>query len=80
MRECLSFCLKVAQEFYNTLFLRKKGKCLLIVKVYVYDVIFGATDEYLCKEFLGLMGKKYEMSMMDELDFFLVLKVKQTPK
>lgn len=50
------------------------------MKVYVYDVIFGATDEYLCKEFLGLMGKKYEMSMMDELDFFLVLKVKQTPK
>nr|XP_016481303.1 PREDICTED: uncharacterized mitochondrial protein AtMg00810-like [Nicotiana tabacum] len=48
--------------------------------VYVDDIIFGATTDSLCEEFAKLMGSKFEMSMMGELNFFLGLQVKQSPK
>ncbi|XP_070029439.1 uncharacterized protein [Nicotiana sylvestris] len=60
----------------NTLFLKKRGRNLLIVQVYVDDIIFGATADFLCEEFAKLMGSKFEMSMMGELNFFLGLQVK----
>ena len=37
----------------------------------------GATNETLCKEFSSSMHKKFEMSMIGELNFFLGLQVKQ---
>ena len=43
----------------------------------LYDIIFGATNETLCKEFCSSMQKEFEMSMMGELNFFLGLQVKQ---
>jgi len=52
----------------NTLFLKSKGKHLLIVQVYVNDIIFGATHENLCNEF-SKMRSEFEMSMIDELIF-----------
>ena len=55
----------------NTLFLKSRGKELIIVQVYVDDIIFGATSEGLCEEFASLMGSEFEMSMMGELSFFL---------
>ncbi|XP_075107018.1 uncharacterized protein LOC142180000 [Nicotiana tabacum] len=64
----------------NTLFLKKRGRNLLIVQVYVGDIIFGATNDSMCKEFAKLMGSEFEMSMIGELNFFLGLQVKQTPK
>ena len=42
------------------------------------DIIFGATNESLCKEFSKVMQDHFEMSMMGELTFFLALQVKQT--
>ena len=41
------------------------------------DIIFGSTDENLCKKFAKLMHSKFEMSMMGELNYFLGLQVKQ---
>nr|XP_016488511.1 PREDICTED: uncharacterized mitochondrial protein AtMg00810-like [Nicotiana tabacum] len=61
-------------------FLKKRGRNLLIVQVYVDDIMFGGTNDSLCEEFVKLMGSKFEMSMMGELNFFLGLQVKQTPK
>ncbi|XP_070022056.1 uncharacterized mitochondrial protein AtMg00810-like [Nicotiana sylvestris] len=64
----------------NTLFLKKRGRNLLIVQVYVDDIIFRAIADSLCEEFAKLMGSEFEMSMMGELSFFLGLQVKQSTK
>ena len=51
---------------------------MLIVQIYVNDIIFGATNKNLCKEFAKCMQDEFEMSMMGELNFFLGLQIKQT--
>ncbi|XP_070010948.1 uncharacterized protein [Nicotiana sylvestris] len=48
--------------------------------VYVDDIIFGATTDSPCEEFAKFMGSEFEMSMIGELNFFLGLQVKQSPK
>ncbi|KAJ9566962.1 hypothetical protein OSB04_002928 [Centaurea solstitialis] len=55
----------------------KKGSDLLLVQIYVDDIIFGSTKEEMCKEFEDLMHKRFKMSSMGELTFFLGLQVKQ---
>nr|ABH08430.1 putative integrase [Beta vulgaris] len=64
----------------KTLFLKSKGTDILLVQIYVDDIIFGATNETLCKEFSRLVSNEFEMSMMGELNFFLGLQIKQTEK
>ena len=44
------------------------------------DIIFCATNEMLCEDFSKLMQTEFEMSMIEELEFFLVLQIKQTPQ
>jgi hypothetical protein len=39
----------------TTLSTKRKGKDILLVKIYVDDIIFNATNESLCKEFLKCM-------------------------
>ena len=51
---------------------------MLIVQIYVDDIIFGATNEVVCKEFAKCMQGEFEMSMMAELNFFLGLQFKQS--
>ncbi|GJU01606.1 putative ribonuclease H-like domain-containing protein [Tanacetum coccineum] len=46
-------------------------------EVYVDDIIFGSTKKSLCDEFKGLMHKRFQMSSMKELTFFLRLQVQQ---
>ncbi|GJV01739.1 putative ribonuclease H-like domain-containing protein [Tanacetum coccineum] len=41
------------------------------------DIIFGSTKKSLCIEFEGLMRKKFQISSMGELTFFLGLQVMQ---
>ncbi|GJX25995.1 putative ribonuclease H-like domain-containing protein [Tanacetum coccineum] len=48
-----------------------------VYKVYVDDIIFGSTKKSLCTEFESLMHKKFQMSSMGELTFFLGLQVIQ---
>ena len=61
----------------KTLFHKKHNDDLILVQVYVDDIIFGSTNENLCKKFAKLMQSKYEMSMMGELSYFLGLQVSQ---
>ncbi|GJZ14161.1 putative ribonuclease H-like domain-containing protein [Tanacetum coccineum] len=50
---------------------------ILLVQVYVDDIIFGSTKKLLCTEFEKMIHKKFHMSSMGELIFFLGLQVKQ---
>ena len=61
----------------TTLFILIENKNILLVQVYVDDIIFGSTNESLCKFFSNLMQSEFEMSMMGELNFFLGLQIKQ---
>ncbi|GJR42701.1 retrovirus-related pol polyprotein from transposon TNT 1-94 [Tanacetum coccineum] len=62
----------------KTLFIKRVKSDILLVQVYVDDIIFGSTKKKLCTEFEKLMHKKFQMSSMGELTFFLGLQV--TPK
>ena len=64
----------------TTLFIKRDNKNLLIIQIYVDDIIFGTINKNLCEEFAKLMQVKFEMSMMDELNFFLGLQIKQMKK
>ncbi|GKC68716.1 putative ribonuclease H-like domain-containing protein, partial [Tanacetum coccineum] len=48
-----------------------------VYKVYVDDIIFGSTKKSLCVEFEQMMHKRFQMSSIGELTFFLGLQVKQ---
>ena len=61
----------------STLFILKKYDDILLVQVYVDDIIFGATNEKMCKHFEEVMQRKFEMSAMGELAFFLGIQVDQ---
>ncbi|GJY13030.1 putative ribonuclease H-like domain-containing protein [Tanacetum coccineum] len=61
----------------KTLFIRRDKGDILLVQVYVDDIIFGSTKKSLCIEFKKMMHKKFQMSSMGELAFFLGLQVKQ---
>ncbi|GJU56307.1 uncharacterized mitochondrial protein-like protein [Tanacetum coccineum] len=61
----------------KTLFIKKAIGDILLVQVYVDDIIFGSTKKSLCTDFEGLMHKKFQMSSMGELTFFLGLQVMQ---
>ncbi|GKC59510.1 retrovirus-related pol polyprotein from transposon TNT 1-94, partial [Tanacetum coccineum] len=64
----------------NTLFIYKSKGDVLLVQVYVNDIIFGSTSYKLCKQLDKLMTKKFEMSMMGELTYFLGLQIKRDDK
>ncbi|GJS79626.1 ribonuclease H-like domain-containing protein [Tanacetum coccineum] len=61
----------------KTLFIKKEKCDILLVHVYVDDIIFGSTKKCLCDEFEQIMHKKFRMSSMGELTFFLGLQVQQ---
>ncbi|KAI3795109.1 hypothetical protein L1987_37754 [Smallanthus sonchifolius] len=61
----------------STLFTKKVGGEYLLVHIYVDDIIFGSTNEGLCKEFESIMKSKFEMSAVGELSFFLCIQVNQ---
>ena len=63
---------------YKNLFLLKQGIDTLIVQIYVDDIIFGGSSHALVAKFADLMSRKFEMSIMGELTFFLGLQIKQT--
>ncbi|GJZ98159.1 ribonuclease H-like domain-containing protein [Tanacetum coccineum] len=46
-----------------------------VYKVYVDDIIFGSTKKSLCVEFEQMMHKRFQMSSIGELTFFLGLQV-----
>ena len=58
-------------EVDQTLFTKIKNSNIFIIQIYVDDIIFGSTKPSMCKEFSELMIKEFEMSLIDELKFFL---------
>jgi len=62
----------------KTFFIKKSNSEIILMQIYVDDIIFGATKDSLCEEFVVAMQGMFEMFMMGELSFFLGLQVKQT--
>jgi len=55
----------------KTLFIKKSNSEIILVQIYVDDIIFGATNDSLCEEFVAAMQGEFEMSMMGGfLSFF----------
>jgi hypothetical protein len=79
--ECLKeFLVKKVFEIGKadpTLFTRKQGNDLFVCQIYVDDIIFGSTNQIWVDEFSRIMTKRFEMSMMGELKFFLGFLIKQ---
>ncbi|GJZ93514.1 reverse transcriptase domain-containing protein [Tanacetum coccineum] len=63
-----------------TLFIRREGKELLLVQIYVDDIIFTASTPELCDLFDKIMCSKFKMSMMGKISFFLGLQISQSPR
>ncbi|GJS14880.1 putative ribonuclease H-like domain-containing protein [Tanacetum coccineum] len=63
----------------KTLFIRRDKGDILLVQAYVDDIIFGSTKKLLCTEFEKMMHKKFQMSSMGKLTFFLGLQATSTP-
>ena len=55
----------------STLFTKRVFNYIFVCQIYVDGIIFGSTNKSLCDEFSKLMTKRFEMSMMRELTFFL---------
>jgi len=49
----------------------------IMLQIYVNGIIFCATNELFCQEFLSFMSTEFEMSMVGELRFFLGFQIKQ---
>ena len=60
-----------------TLFTRKVKDEIFVCQIYVDDIIFGSTNQEWREEFSRIMTKRFEMSMMGELKFFLGFQIKQ---
>ncbi|GKC75049.1 retrovirus-related pol polyprotein from transposon TNT 1-94 [Tanacetum coccineum] len=75
----------ISQEFSKgtvdpTLFIRRQGKDILMVQIYVGDIIFTSTTPELCDQFSKIMCSKFMMSMMGKISFFLGLQISQNPR
>jgi hypothetical protein len=61
----------------STLYTRKVDKDIFVCQIYVDDTIFGSTNKSFYEEFSKIMIDGFEMSMMEELKFFLGFQIKQ---
>ncbi|KAL8103060.1 hypothetical protein AgCh_027552 [Apium graveolens] len=61
-----------------TLFIFHKRDNFLLVQVYVDDIVFGSSNESLCKWFSDCMHKEFDMSLMGELQYFLGWQINQS--
>jgi hypothetical protein len=59
----------------NNIYCKIDGDSMIIVEVYVNDIIFGNDDEKMSKGFARRMQQQFEMSLLDELNFFLGLQI-----
>jgi hypothetical protein len=62
----------------KTLFTLNHGTDFLLVQIYVDDIIFGGSSHTLVSRFQEMMESEFQMSMMEELTFFLGIQVKLT--
>ncbi|GJV57929.1 retrovirus-related pol polyprotein from transposon TNT 1-94, partial [Tanacetum coccineum] len=62
------------------LFTRKEGNDLILVQIYVDDIIFAFADPIFYDKFAKLMSKRFKMSMMGQISFFLGRQILQSPR
>jgi hypothetical protein len=62
----------------TTLFTLKHDINFLLIQIYVDDIIFSVSSHSLVSRFQEMMENEFQMSMMEELTFFLCIQVKQT--
>jgi uncharacterized membrane protein YciS (DUF1049 family) len=67
----------IMRKVDTTLFTKKNDKDLFVLQIYVDDIIFGSTNQDYCDEFEKMMANEFEMSMIEELSYFLGLQIKQ---
>jgi len=67
----------VKDKVDTTLFTKHVDSDIFIVQIYIDDIIFGSSNEMLCKDFESCMKKEFKMSMMGELNYFLGLQINQ---
>ncbi|GKA38443.1 retrovirus-related pol polyprotein from transposon TNT 1-94 [Tanacetum coccineum] len=75
----------LSQEFSKgtvdpTVFIKRQGKNILLVQIYVDDIIFASTTPELCDQFSKIMCSKFKMSIMGKILFFLGLRISQSPR
>ncbi|KAH9743540.1 hypothetical protein KPL70_003341 [Citrus sinensis] len=63
----------------RTLFIKQLNSRILVVQIYVDDIVFGSTSSYHVHEFVSQMKRKFEISMVGELTYFLGLHMEQMP-
>ena len=61
----------------RNLYMKIKHENMIIIEVYVDDIIFGSDDDRLSQHFSKDMQKEFEMSLLEELKFFLGLQISQ---
>jgi hypothetical protein len=61
----------------KTLFTLNHVTDFLLVQIYMDDIIFGGSSHTLVSRFQEIMEGEFQMSIMGELTFFLVIQVKQ---
>ena len=71
------FLLSKGFKVDTTLFIKKIGKDLFVLQIYVDDIIFGSTNQDFCDEFGKMMANEFKISMIGELSYFLGLQIKQ---
>ena len=64
----------------SNLYVKNQNDHQIIVVVYVDDIIFGGTNDNLCKEFSLNIQNEFEMSMISKLTYFRGLQVNQLEK
>ncbi|GJU24217.1 retrovirus-related pol polyprotein from transposon TNT 1-94 [Tanacetum coccineum] len=75
----------LSQEFSKgtvdpTFFIRRQGKDILLVQIYVDDIVFASTTPELSGQFSNIICSKFKMSMMGKILFFLRLQISQSPR
>jgi hypothetical protein len=61
----------------KTIFTLKYDTAFLLIRIYMDDIIFGVSSHTLVSRFQKMINNQFQMSMMGELTFFLVIQVKQ---
>jgi hypothetical protein len=64
----------------NNLYIKVNEDSILIIEVYVEDINFGSDDDRMNKKNSKYMQKKFDMSLIGEISFFLGLQICQRNK
>ena len=63
-----------------TLYIKQSGGKILIVVLYVDDLIFIGSDDFLIADFKAVMKSEFAMTDLDLLRYFLGIEVKKNPE